>query len=142
DAQRMAEMNAAAKRLRDEISERRAQIEAIAEEMANSNNPEQLVDQLRESARQLEESVRKLSEQRMRESIERGLVERLQGQSGGVIIGRDERGERPYVLTFPESVPVPGFLAAPSLPPAPGVERTTPDAKTMQRIDTLEERLD
>ncbi|MFG0293871.1 MAG: PDZ domain-containing protein [Phycisphaerales bacterium JB050] len=142
DAKRMAEMNAAAERLRAEVSERRAQIEAIAEEMATAKNPEELVTQLRESARQLEESVRKLSEQRMREGVERGLVERLQGQSGGVIIGRGERGERPYVLTFPETIAVPGAPPMPSLPPSAGLGRNAPDAKTLERIDTVEQRLD
>jgi len=139
DAQQLAEITAMTERLQAEVAERRAEIERLAVEMAESADPERIAEELREAARALEESVRQMSEQRMRDNVERGIVERLRTEDGGgVIVGRAQRGQRPLMLTFP------GQPTAPAAPSRPGevTERPAPDGRTTERIDSLEQRLD
>ncbi len=143
DAQRLAELRGAAERLEAEIAVRREQIEAIAQKMASTDNPEELAAKLRESALQLEQSIRRLSEQRAREGVERGMLEHLRAEDGGgVIVGRTQRGDRPLVLTIPGVPLPPSPPAVPGLRGAPEAEAMAPNPETQRRIDSLEQRLD
>lgn len=139
DAAMIAETQSATDRLREEIAKHRAEIERLTERLTEGAEPGPIADQLREASRRLVENERRLSEQRLREEVEMGLVQRLRAEDGGgVIVGRAQRGERPLMLTFPQPP------SAPPAPPRPGAEteRAVPDPRTRERIESLESRLD
>ncbi|MCR9217746.1 MAG: PDZ domain-containing protein [bacterium] len=143
DAQELAELDAMTERLEAQIAEKRAAIENLAQQMANSGNPEEIAAKIQEVARQLEAQVRKLSEQQIQQRVQRAMVDRLRAQDGsGVIVGRLGDGERPRVFTIPGAPTPPSPPAAPGFRSAPGAEAIAPDPRTVRRIESLEQRLD
>lgn len=143
DARELAELNAMTERLEAQIAEKRAVIEELAQQMANSDNAEEIAAKIQEVARQLEAQVRTLSEQQIRQRVQRDMAERLRAQDGGaVIIGRGGDGDRPRVFTIPGAPTPPSPPAVPGLRGGPGAETIAPDPKTVRRIESLEQRLD
>ncbi len=142
DAQRLAEIRSITERLQAEITERRAEIERLAMRLQDSDEPERIAEQLRDAAQAMEESVRRLSEQRLRQNIDRGMADMLQWEGGGgVIVGRGAEGRGPLVFTIPQAPtpPAPPAAGEPSQPVSP----PSPQAgRAEQRIDALEQRLD
>ena len=143
DARELAELDAMTERLEAQISEKRAAIEELARRMANSDNAEEIAGKIQDVARQLEAQVRMLSEQQIRQRVQRDMVDRLRAQDGsGVIVGRLGEGERPRVFTIPGAPTPPSPPAAPGFRSAPGAAAIAPDPRIVRRIESLEQRLD
>ena len=142
DARELAELSAMRERLEAQVAEKRVLIEELAKQMTDAGNAEMIANQIQDLARELEESVRQLGAQEMRQRIQRESLNSLRAESGGaVIIGRGGQGQRPLVLTVP-SAPTPptppaGAQTLPGIPVPPAVA-----AETRTRIDSLEQRLD
>lgn len=142
DARDFAELGAMRERLEAQVAEKRVLIEELAKQMADAENAEAIATRIQSVARELEESVRRLGEEEMRQRVQREAFNSLRAESGGaVIIGRGGEGQRPLVLTVP-SAPTPptppaGAQSLPGIPAPPAV-----NVETRTRIDSLEQRLD